>query len=89
MCLLFSCLFHCPLKNGLVEKVCGPPQAQMMHKPLPGKHLGGNGHACILNTMTSAAVFSAKPIGQRLKLGQQGGNLGLWGPERFCRGETR
>ena len=30
-------------------------------------------------------LFSAKQVGQRAKLGCQGGNFALWGPELFCR----
>ena len=73
----------------LVEKIRGFRRAPMRRKPFPGKHYRRLGHACILNSMTSAAILSAEPIGQRLKLGQPGGNLGLWGPERFCRDKTR
>jgi len=40
----------------------------MRRKPFPGKHYRRLGHACTSNSMTSAAILSAEPTGQRLKL---------------------
>lgn len=59
--------------KALVEKICGHSQAPMQRNSLCGRQLRGMDHACVLNTMTSAAILSAKPIGQRLKSGQPGG----------------
>ena len=43
-------------------------------------------HTVIFSCSTKISLlFSAKQVGQRAKLGRQGGNFVLWGPDLFCR----
>ncbi len=66
-------------QDGRLERIAFG-DGDLRQNPFPGTHLRSLAHTCISRTMTSAAIISAKPIGQRLKLGATWGVVWASGP---------